>query len=259
MCDGDFRTRQVLADLGRVPGFGTVADPWAAAFDPDTRPTDRWPSLAAVLHLIIETGEPDPVLADLWDLHRKALASAPSPIRAALMNGAQRLSYLGLADLVDPPTLSDLLTTPLRPLAPPLIAIARRMTPEERDQVARADYGCDVARQRAALEVLLNDPAVDYPPGEFWYPAEVVELVSHVPGTPGHVPCLAIVLLNALRTEDGQGHAEFCLARQWAAIAGLDPAVRNAFFAAFRHLYESLDHWPPSVPEPFTLPWVTLT
>jgi len=259
MCDGAFRTRQVLADLGRVPGFGTVADLWAAAFDPDTRSTDRWPSLAAVLHLIIETGEPDPVLADLWDLHRNALASAPSPIRAALMNGAQRLSYLGLADLVDPPTLSDLLTTPLRLLAPPLIAIARRMTPEERDQVARADYGCDVARQRAALEVLLDDPAVAYPEGEYWFPAEVVELVSHVPGKPGHVPCLAIVLLDALRNGDRQGNAEYLLAQQFADIAALAPQARDTLFAAFLHLYETCPSWSPSVPEPFALPWVTLT
>jgi len=53
MWDGDFRTRQVLVDLVRVPGFGTIADPWAAAFDPDTGSADRWPSLAAVLHLVI--------------------------------------------------------------------------------------------------------------------------------------------------------------------------------------------------------------
>ena len=254
MRDSDFRTRQVLADLGRVAGAGLATDPWAAAFDPDIRPKALWPALAALLHLSIEVGEADPVLAGLWQRHRRAIATAPAPIRAALMQGVLHLRDLGLLDLADAPGPADLVTTPLRQLAPPLIAIARRMTPEERDHVARADYGCDAARHRAALEVLLAHPEVAYPPGEFWYPAEVVELVSHVPGQPGHVPCLAIVLLDALRTGDQRGDAEFRLQQQFAEIAGLDPPVRDAFFAAFRHLYESVPHWSPSVPEPLFLP-----
>ena len=129
------------------------------------------------------------------------------------------------------------------------------MTADERDHVARADYGSDVARHRTALEVLLADPAVAYPPGEYWYPAEVVELVAHVPGSPGYIPCMAIVLLDALRTGDRSGNAVFHLENQWAELEALPRRPRDAFFAAFRHLYESDPAWSPAVPAPFTLPW----
>ena len=258
MQDADFRTRQVLADLARIPGAGIIADPWTVAFGVETRPADLWASLAGIVQLVMDAGSPDPALDDLWLLHRKAVTAAPAPIRAALMNGVGHLRTFGLVELAGAPAANHLITTPLRKLAPALVAIARRMTRDEREQVARADYGCDVARHRAALEVLLDDPAVAYPEGEYWFPAEVVELVSHVPGKPGHVPCLAIVLLDALRSGDRQGNAEFRLEQQFAEIAALEPQVRDMFFAAFRHLYESDPGWSPAVPAPFTLPWVSL-
>ena len=255
--DADFRTRQALADLARVPGNGIIADPWTVAFGVGTRPADLWASLAAIVQLVLEAGSPDPALGDLWWLHRKAVAAAPAPIRAALMTGVGHLRTLELIDLADAPAATDLITTPLGKLAPALILLARRMTRDERDHVARADYGCDAKRHRAALEVLLDDPAVAYPEGEYWFPAEVVELVSHVPGKPGHVPCLAIVLLDALLSGDRQGNAEFRLQQQFADIEALAPQTRDTLFAAFRHLYESDPVWSPAVPAPFTLPWAT--
>ena len=162
------------------------------------------------------------------------------------------------------PAPQDCITQPRADLERALIALARQMTPAEIDHIARADYGCDVARHHAALLTLLADPHVACPPGEAWYPAEVVELVSHVLGTPGHMPCLAIVLLDALRTGDLHGNAEFRLANQFAELLALPQPARSVLLAAFRHIYETERNWNPSVPaaeipiDQTTLPWVTL-
>lgn len=252
----DFRTRQAAADLLSVPG--ALARPGSGPDVLSERHGSRlWAAVAAMIAAALTQGRIDPLLADLWAAKADHLRRAPPRIRAALMNGVQRLADLGLLALPDRPSPAELLTMPLQGLAPPLIAIARRMAPDERDHVAHADYGNDSARHRAALERLLDDPALAYPDGDAWYPAEVVELVSHVPGQPGHVPCLAIVLLDALRTGDAQGNAEFRLGQQAAAIAALAPPVRDTFHAAFRHLYESIPLWSPPVPAPFTLPWAS--
>lgn len=256
MLTDDFRTRQAAADLLRVPG--STARPGSGPDVLNERDGVRLcAAFAARVANALTIGRIDPLLVDLWGAKSDHLRRAPAPIRAALMNGVQRLADLNLLALPDGPSPAELLSMPLQGLAKPLIAIARRMTSDERDHVARADYGCDSTRHRSALEALLDNPSLAYPDTDAWYPAEVVELVSHVPGQPGHVPCLAIVLLDALRTGDARGNAEFRLGQQAAAIAGLAPPVRDTFHAAFRHLYESIPLWSPPLPAPFTLPWAS--
>ena len=259
MDDPGFRLRQVLADLERVPGSGSVQDPATTLFATGGRSNLMLAALSKAMLDVFETGAVDPFLAEIWEMHLPTVRKAPSSIRAALMNGIGHLRRSDLIELSDGPSASDLVTDPLERLARRLIRIGRRMTPEEADMVARADYGCDIARHRAALDVLLRDPRLAYPDGEVWFPAEVVELVSYVPGKPGHIPCLAIVLLDALRNEDRCGDASFRLERQARAVSALDPSLRDVFFAAFRHLYESDPDWSPAVPAPFTLPWVSLS
>jgi hypothetical protein len=258
MLTNDFRSRQALADLERACGGDPLAGDSTAAFDSEAAPDRVWAAAAQLLWTALTFGEVDPFLADIWDQRRSTLLAAPPQVRAALMQGFRLLRDHRLAEGIEPPTPCELVTLPWQEVETGLIRIGRQMTPAEMDHVARADYGCDVARHRAALQALLDDPQLAYPEGEVWYPAEVVELVSHVPGQPGHVPCLAIVLLNAVRTEDDRGEADYRMANQYAAIAELAPKVKDPFFAAFRHLYESNVHWTSQVPASFTLPWVTL-
>lgn len=252
----DFRTRQALADLERAAGGDPLSVDTGAAFDGAAPPEDIWAATACLVWQALVGGSVDPFLADVWDQRRDALRVAPPVRRAALMQGFRLLRQNLGAESMDPPSPADLVTHPLDEVAAALMRIGRRMTAEERDHVARADYGCDEARHRAALDVLLADPELAYPEGDLWYPAEVVELVSHVPGQPGHVPCLAIVLLNALRAGDDRGDAEYRLAQQHDVIAALEPEDRDPFLAAFRHLYESSPHWTSQVPASFTLPWI---
>jgi hypothetical protein len=254
----DFRTRQSLADLERAAGDDPPGGDCSAAFDVEAPLDWLWSATACLLWQALMGHAKDPFLEDIWDQRRVDLIAAPAPIRAALMNGFDRLHDLGLLSDHCKSRPEDLVTVTRASLEAALMTIAREMTEEEIDHVARADYGCDMARHRTALQELLLDPALAYPEGEDWFPAEVVELVAHVPGNPGHVPCLAIVLLDALRTGDSQGNAEYRLGQQATAITALPPPGRDVVLAAFRHLYESVPRWSPSPPAPFTLPWVSL-
>lgn len=258
MGDFDFRLRQSLSDLHRVPGVAAVQEPSTVLFGSDAKSDKRWAALARAIADSLETEAVDPFLADMWEANVHLVRKAPAAIRAALMNGICAMRTWNLGEGIDPPSCEELVTFSMQPVASALIRIGRQMTVEEMGHVARADRGCDVARHRAALEVLLEEPGLAYPDGEFWYPAEVVELVSHVPGMPGYVPCLAIVLLAALRNGDAQTDGQHRLAQQSDAIAALAPEVREPFFAAFRHLYESIPEWSPAVKPSFTLPWVSL-
>jgi transposase len=201
-------------------------------------------------------GNEDPFPEDIWDQRQAQLIAAPAPVRAALMNGFDRLCDLSLLIESCEPRPEHLVTLPRADVEPALMTLARAMTLREIDHVSRADYGTHADRHRAALMDLLADPNVAYPPNEYWFPAEVVELVSHVPKSPGYIPCMAIVLLDALRDGDRMENASFRLGRQWAEIQGLPQRARDAFLATFRNLYESGPCWSAEVPVSFTLPWV---
>lgn len=172
------------------------------------------------------------------------------------MNGFDRLCALQLLPVDCQPLAADLLTLPRESIEPALKTLARAMTFREIDHVSREDYGYRADRHREALVELLASPDIAYPPEKYRITAEVVELASHVPGTPGYIPGMAIVLLDAVRDGDRMDNAAFRLGRQWAFLENLPQRARDAFFAAFRHLYEAGRDWSADVPEPFTLPWV---
>ncbi|WP_137110009.1 hypothetical protein [Rhodobacter sp. SY28-1] len=252
----DFSSRQALADLERAAGGDPLADDTSAAFDRAALPDRVWAATASLLWQAMAGGRRDPFLEDIWDQWQAELLAAPAPIRAALMNGFQRLRDLGLLEERCKPLPDHRVTHPRSSVDAALKTIARAMTLPEMDHIARADYGMDVARHRDALVALLADPDVAYPPGEFWYPAEVVELVAHVPKSTGYIPCMAIVLLDALRTGDMQDNATFRLQGQWAELFALPQRARDSFLAAYRHLYETDILGSPNLPKTFTLPWV---
>lgn len=256
MFPDDFPSRQALADLERAAGDDPLAVEIAAAFDRSAPAERAWQGAASLLWQSLVERRVDPFLQDIWDQRQAQLLPAPAPIRAAVMNGFQRLRDLGLVEDRCRPQPDHRLTHSRAAVEAALKTIGRAMTLPEIDHVARADYGSDVARHRQALVALLQDPDLAYPPGEFWYPAEVVELVAHVPASTGYIPCMAIVLLDALRTGDMQDNASFRLGRQWAELLALPQRSRDAFLATYRHLYETDVLSSPHLPETIILPWV---
>jgi hypothetical protein len=176
---GGFRTRQALADLDRATRTDSEGDPATLAF---TAPADKaLPAIARLLWQALSDHCPDPFLIDLWQQRQADIRAAPAPISAALMNGFDRLCDLQLLPEDCEPMAGDLITLPRESIEPALKTLARAMTLREIDHVSRADYGYRADRHREALVELLASPEIAYPPGEYWFPAEVVELVAHVP------------------------------------------------------------------------------
>jgi hypothetical protein len=234
-----FRTRQVLADLDRVAMRVVPDDPAGAA--------------ARLLTGVITGGSVSD--AD-WDLARqgRGFRQRPNAVRAALMNAIEELRVLGQISGTCRPTADDLVTATPGDLEVALTGLVRSMTPAELDHVARADFGADADQHRTALAALLLDDRLAYPDLS-GVPSRVVDLVANAPGQPGHVPCLALTLLHALRIADVRGTAARRLEAQFAEISRLHQDTREVLLAGFRHLYETNRQWSPKLPPAFTLPW----
>ncbi len=180
-----------------------------------------------------------------WDAFKKHYRSAPAGIRSAIMNGLFQASTYFLAHEDVQPSSEDRMTLPRESLMLPLVEIAKRLVDDEARVVAKADYGRDEKIHYSALKTVLANDFCQYPPDDCWFPAEVVELVSHGPTSVGFLSCTAIVLLNALNDGDKVDHAEFRWSNNYRAYRKLAENDWIALAGAFRHLYETLDNWDP--------------
>ena len=216
-----------------------------AAVSPELQRDVFLTGTAALLIHALQNIEFPQDLSWLWEDFNSIYRTAPPPVRAALMNGFERLRHHCLLPVDCKPAQEDLLTRSQSEVEDLLIPIARRMTPAEIESIAAADYGMDIARHKRALKELLDSPSLAYPKGEVWYPAEVIELTSHVQGAAGWLPCTAIVLLDAVRDLDGMSNAEWRFEQQWYDYARLPDEPRSAIHAALRYLYEGDEFWDP--------------
>lgn len=180
-----------------------------------------------------------------WDAFVTRYRSADAPTRAAIMNGLdQGRKHSLLSDGVRP-SVSDCTTKPVHDVIRPLLQLAKSLTVEEREWIAHADYGEDVKKHLRALNELLETNDCIYPSGENWFPAEVVELVSHGSKNPGFVGCTAIMLINAIADNDFQANADFRWRAHRYSYGSLAPIQRSAIQDGFRHIYEVLRDWNP--------------
>ena len=213
-----------------LDGLETIAITDGAGFD-----------LAVVVLLadLLQGGQPAPLLAEVWPRALIRSQDWADTLRAALANGLRRAGELGLLVLDRPPGDADGLTRTKEAVVVPLLRMARAMTVADLLAVAQADRGQDVERHLAALRQITLPMEGVFPAGETWFGVEVVELVSHVPGSVGHAGCTAILLLNAVATGDCMGWFDFRWIRQWPQYLALPPASREPVLAGLRYLYES--------------------
>lgn len=181
-----------------------------------------------------------------WDTLRDVYETLPAPARSAICRGFYAAHATGRVRLDAPPTGAALASASRDAVAADLFALARTLGEDEIAAVARADYGREQADHEAALRVLLGGPDGMLPPlDDRWFPAEVVELVSHVPGRPGFAQCTAVVLIEALRLGDPHDNASYRWSSIAPAYAALPPAQREPIFAGFRALCERDPDWNP--------------
>lgn len=177
---------------------------------------------------------------DFADMAVEKIRASSRPFRTAIYRGLDTLEDLSSSEPVEY-FLPDenRLTRETEQVLPWLCEVARSMDEPTRKSVAAADYGCDIERHLEALNSVLSSETCLFPKDDFWYPSEVVELVSHVRATPGFVPCTALLLANALQGRDNVGWFEF----RWSNLAAdyneLPKNVRDPILAGLRSLYES--------------------
>lgn len=190
-----------------------------------------------------------------WDAFATRYRSADAPTRAAIMNGLdQGRKHCLISDGVRP-SVSDCTTKPVGEVIRPLLQLAKSLTKEEREWIAQADYGEDARRHLRALNELLETNDSVYPSGENWFPAEVVELVSHGNKNPGFAGCTAIVLINAIADNDSQANADFRWKSHRHSYSSLALPQLRAIHDGFRHIYEVVRDWDPYCDE-FAPEWL---
>lgn len=180
-----------------------------------------------------------------WDAFAARYRNADPVTRAAIMNGLEQGRKHGVVSGGVRPTISDCTTKPVQEVVKPLCKLAKSLTAEEREYISNSDYGEDVERHLSALNQLLQTEDCLYPSGEVWFPAEVVELVSHSSTDPGYVGCTAILLINAIADGDDQSNAEFRWRSQRFSYDALKPSPRRSILDGFRHIYEVNRDWDP--------------
>lgn len=179
-----------------------------------------------------------------WDAFEERFREAPSPIRAALMNGFRCAHSRNLVKLGKLPHGADLRTYDQNDLIRLLKFIARSMTEEMRDHVAsRApDEIRDVHRK--ALDNCLRSSCLLSEFGS-WFPLEVVDQVSLDPLDACYGPCTALMILDAIETCDANDKMAYRYEEHADDYILLPPETRVPLLAGLRHLHEMEDDWEP--------------
>jgi len=179
-----------------------------------------------------------------WDAFQERFRQAPSPIRAALMNGFRCADDMQLVKLDQPPSGTDLRTYDEEDLIRLLRIIARSMTDNARDEV------CMIAPEeirdvhRTALENCLRTSCILSEFGS-WFPYEVVEPVSLDTEHPAYAACSALILLDAIVTSDAEGKMAYRYEELAEEFFHLKPEYRMPMVAGLRHLHEMEADWEP--------------
>ncbi len=179
-----------------------------------------------------------------WDAFQERYREAPSPVRAALMNGFRCAHRLKLVKLDHLPGGTDLRTYDEDDLRRLLKIIARSMTDELRETVV--EMAPEVIREvhRKALDNCLRGSCLLSEFGS-WFPAEVVEQVSLDPGHPAYAACTALMILDAIETGDSQGKMAFRYEEHADGYILLPTEIRVPLLAGMRHLHEMESDWQP--------------
>ena len=222
----------------------------AATLPGDDRAAFTAATAALLADRMRSTAAPDD-LSWHFEAHAATYRGLPAPARAAIFTGYHLLSRMGRIRLDADIALSDRQTRTSAEVHAALVALARRLTPDKRRSVARADGPGAAARHAAALDAVLALPDAALPEGAArWYPGEVLDLTSLLPGASGFVEATALVLADHLRRA-GSGDMARCTAAEflWLQMAGsyrdLPEPGRGAILAGYRHLYETLPRWDP--------------
>ena len=261
---GDDAVLAELEPFGRTQDFEALSyrsrdGLWAAAMDFEDGQAPALTAAAVLLIDALESGTLDKDLFWIWEAGEPVFHTVLPEVRAGLVNGFRHLRHLEWEEQSIRPELADCLTRGLDEVEALLMPVARSITADAVEAVSHADYGDEARRHKEALEDVLASESLAFPKADPTFPREVVSLVSHVPGNFGHVPCLALILLDSIRNSNFRDDSEFRYEKQWADFREMPEQVSAPLFAGFRYLYESYENWAPSLKAKsgnVSIPWI---
>lgn len=193
----------------------------------------------------LQGGDRQEVAGSLWTDSVARLRNLPHGLRGPLARAALCTADRHRFDKGDTPTADDRISVDVVTVGEQLVKIARAATEAEILHIARADYGCGSDRHLPSLRQVIFDQACVFTETQGWYPSEVVELVSHVPGQPGFAVATAILLNHCIHKGDLQGSTDFRWENNAAAYLALPAPLRAPILAGFRAICEADAGWAP--------------
>lgn len=182
--------------------------------------------------------------AELFFEHYRTLAA---PIRAAIFNGFAKLQNLEFAEFGEPISTAETLTNSRKAMENELVSISHSMAPDQIDSFAISIDKDSPEFYRNALIDLLATTHVTFRDVDIdCFLDEEIRRMSYDSNEPSYVPCTAIVMLNALHSEDASFHMACKYESQWRDYKTLKRDTRSAFHIALRYFYESDQNWAPS-------------
>jgi hypothetical protein len=227
------------ASFALLPGLEAIAT--------DPSATDSLVALANGLLMAnaLQGGDRLDTVAELWTANLDRLRRLPPTLRGPLASAAQCTVSWNLLSAGAQPTRDDRMTVDPDRTSRALVAIAQSATEEELLHIARADYGCGCDRHLRTLRQVIWHQDCIFADDQGWYPAEVVELVSHVPNQTGFAVATAILLNHCVHKGDLQGSTDFRWENNARAYMALPRPLRTPILAGFRAIYESDPGWAP--------------
>ena len=177
-----------------------------------------------------------------WQDRAGFVRALPPPRRAVLMRAWLTLSDDSYEELVPAPQEAEMRGLDRADVMAPLIALAKGMSEAQISTIAAADYGMDIDKHAAALREVLAHPECRFPKHSRWYPAEVVELVAHVPGNSGGVICTALCILDDIHNNADYDQMAFRWGEHSAAYLEWPDSIRTPILRGVRYVYEFDNH-----------------
>ncbi|MEM6358324.1 MAG: hypothetical protein AAF844_21910 [Pseudomonadota bacterium] len=237
-----YRRHRVADPVGLIRESGQINDALdLAAVSPEEDPTSAAVATAALLAHDIETGVAHHNWLWIWDAAAPSFRGLAPPIRAAVMNGFRRAREMRLVAEDIRPSDADCMTMSLQAVIESLVAVARSMSPEDREEVASLDDEKDEQRHLSALDAVLADPGCRRDAGGdvTWFPSEVVELAAYEEG-PWFAASTALILIWTLQDEDyAHGFVGGRWSRDHRRYKALPSGMRGPILQGFRHCYEA--------------------
>ena len=182
-----------------------------------------------------------------WSDLNVFIRTLPAPRRVVFLRAYLRLHQQYIRILENPPLENEFEISSPEKIMGPLREIVRKMSKVEMTAISLADFGQDEKEHLEALKQVLGGPLCKFPEGDRWYPAEVIELIGHTPGTGAFEKCTALLIIDDIIHNVKWDQMRFRWSTNAPNYLMLSDSVREPILRGIRCIYETQAHegWDP--------------